>query len=161
MNNQDKRAMVAAVDERVARLYEAKPTLGKAIDLHEIASITNSHEREHERTRPDMMGGPGIRSAPGGSGIAGGPHLATPAESSREESRRFAKEVANWLRDRPERTSGDQLCVFAASRFLGMLRDEFKGPNANHIELREGEYAQMPVRELREHSAFREALPLT
>ena len=41
-----------------------------------------------------------------------------------------------------------------------MLRDEFKGPNADHIELREGEYAQMPVRELREHSAFRDALPL-
>ncbi len=153
-------ATVATVDERVARLYQVKPTMGKALDLTEVATLTNGHESEHERRRPDMMGGPGVRSAPGGSGIAGGPHLATPSETGKEESRRFAREVAAWLVDRPERTDGRTLNVFAASRFLGMLREELDESKANHIELRQGEFAQMPVNELRTHSALIGALSL-
>lgn len=158
--NESKRAIVATVDERVARLYEARPTQGKALDLKEVATLTNSHENQHERGRPDMMGGPGIRSAPGGSGIAGGPHLATPSETGKEESRRFAREVAAWLSDRPECADGQTLKVFAAARFLGMLRDEFEGAKANHIELKQGEFTQMPVSELRTHSALLGALSL-
>ena len=62
---QDKHAAIALVDQRVAKLISAKPTRGKALDLTEVATITNSHEDEHERSRPDMMAGPGKRSAPG------------------------------------------------------------------------------------------------
>ena len=159
MSKQEATAAIVTVDERVARLYLARPTLGKALDLQEVVSITNQHENEHERTRQDMMGGPGIRSAPGGSGIAGGPHLAAHTETSREESRRFAREVAEWLRERSERTDGTHLRVFAAARILGMLRDELQGSRTAHIELKEGEYAQMPLNELREHAAFRKSVP--
>ncbi len=158
--NQNKRIIVATVDERIARLYEARPTQGKALDLKEVATLTNGHENEHERGRPDMMGGPGVRSGPGGSGIAGGPHLATPNETGKEESRRFAREVAAWLTNRPERTDGQTLNVFAASRFLGMLRDELDMPKTDHIELKQGEFTQMPVNELRTHSALLGALSL-
>jgi protein required for attachment to host cells len=158
--NDSKRAVVATVDERVARLYEVRPTQGKALDLREVATLTNSHENEHERGRPDMMGGPGIRSAAGGSGVAGGPHLATPSETGKEESRRFAREVAGWLVDRPERAEGQTLNVFAAARFLGMLRDELDGSKTNHIELKQAELAQMPIHELRTHSALLGALSL-
>lgn len=159
MHKSEKRAVVATADERSARLLEVGPTLGKALDVRELAALHNGHEREHERSRPDMMPGPGIRSAPAGMGAAGGPHMAEPSDFEREEARRFAREVARWLEERPERTRGDRLVVFSAPRFLGMLREAINGAGGKHLELREGELAQMPLQELREHAALREAVP--
>lgn len=157
---QDKHAAIALVDQRVAKLISAKPTRGKALDLTEVATITNSHEDEHERSRPDMMAGPGKRSAPGGTGVVGGPHMVQDKGAEAEEDRRFAREVASWLTDRPERTTGDRLRVFASRKFLGLLREQLDPARAAHIELHDGEYAQMPTNELRTHSTLRDALPL-
>lgn len=155
-----KRAAIAVVDHRVARIYSAGPTRGKALDLAEVDTLTNGHENEHQRTRPDMMPGPGKRSGPAGSGMVGAPHMVNDNAAGAEEDRRFAREVAAWLAARPERTGGDRLQVFASKRFLGKLRDELDGPNASHVELKDGEFAQMPESELRTHSALRQALSL-
>ncbi|MFI4917464.1 MAG: host attachment protein [Phycisphaerales bacterium JB060] len=161
MTQSTKSAAVALVDQRVARVLIARPTQGKALDLTEAASISNQHENEHQRNRPDMLGGPGKRGAEAGTGVVGGPHMVNDTQGTEaEEDRRFAREVAAWLAGRPERTNGDRLQVFASKRFLGMLRDQLDGNNASHIELNDGEYAQMPASELRTHSALREALPL-
>lgn len=154
-----KRAAIAVVDHRVARVYSAGPTQGKALDLTQLDTLENGHENEHQRSRPDMMPGPGKRAGPAGSGVVGAPHMVNDNAAAAEEDRRFAREAAAWLAARPERTKGDRLRVFASKRFLGRLRDELDGSNASHIELKDGEYAQMPERELRTHSAFREALP--
>lgn len=154
-------AAIALVDQRIARILIARPTQGKALDLTEAASITNAHEHEHERTRPDMLSGPGKRSGPVGSGAAGAPHMVNDNHGTeREEDRRFAREVAAWLAGRSERTDGDRLQVFVSRRFLGMLRDQLDQNNASHVELKDGAFAQMPDSELRTHSALREALPL-
>ena len=159
-NTTTKRAAIAVVDHRIARVYSAGPTQGKALDLAEVDTLANGHENEHERTRPDMMPGPGKRSGPAGSGVVGAPHMVNDDTAEAEEDRRFAREVAQWLTARPERTEGDRLRVFASKRFLGILRNELDGPNASHVELKNGEFAQMPESELRTHTAIREALPL-
>jgi len=151
---------IALVDNRVAKLLIAQPTQGSALDLREIASISNEHAGEHQRNRPDMAKGPGKRSAEGGSGVVGGPHMVNDAHGTEEEeTRRFAREVAAWLADRSERTDGQRLHVFASRNFLGELRKQLDGKNARHVELSDGEYAQMPQAELRTHSAIRDALP--
>lgn len=161
MTQPTKNAAVALVDQRVARVLIARPTQGKALNLTEAASISNQHENEHDRTRPDMLGGPGKRSAEGGTGVVGGPHMVNDTQGTEaEEDRRFAREVAAWLADRPERTDGDRLQVFAPKRFLGMLREQLDPHRTAHIDLKDGEFAQMPDSELRTHSALREALPL-
>ncbi|MEQ8317502.1 MAG: host attachment protein [Phycisphaerales bacterium] len=156
-----KSAAVVLADQRVARVLIARPTQGKALDLTEADSISNDHEGVHQRTRPDMLSGPGKRGAEAGSGVVGGPHTVNNSEDTQaEEDRRFAREVASWLADRPERTDGDRLQVFASRRFLGMLRDQLDPNKASHVELSDGEYAQMPDSELRTHAALRRALPL-
>ena len=161
MTQPTKNAAVALVDQRVARVLIARPTQGKALDLTEAASISNQHENEHQRNRPDMLGGPGKRGAEAGTGVVGGPHMVNDTQGTEtEEDRRFAREVAAWLADRPERTKGDRLQVFAAKRFLGMLREQLDPHRTAHIELKEGEFAQMPDNELRTHSALRNVLPL-
>ncbi|MEQ9095570.1 MAG: host attachment protein [Phycisphaerales bacterium] len=160
MPSSDKSAAVAVVDQRVAKLLIARPTMGKAIDLTETASITNGHDDEHERTRPDMLSGPGKRGAEAGTGVVGGPHMVNDTQGTEaEEDRRFAREVAAWLAGRSERTDGQRLKVFASRRFLGMLRDQLDPNNTGHIELKDGEFAQMPHAELRTHAALRTALP--
>jgi protein required for attachment to host cells len=156
----DTYAAIALVDQRVAKMFQARPTQGKALDLTEVAMITNGHENEHERSRPDMMSGPGKRSAQGGTGVVGGPHMVQDRGAEAEEDRRFAREVAAWLASRPERTKGDRLQVFAPRRFMGLLREQLDESKTRHIDLKDGEYAQMPTNELRTHSALREALPL-
>lgn len=150
--------MLVTVDERIARLYEAKPRRDKAVDLREVQTLQNRHENEHERGRPDMMAGPGKRSAAAGLGADGGPHFVNVADSGEEESRRFAREVARWLAEQAEHANGGRLVVFSAARFLGLLRDEVKAPLATRIEYKAIELAQMPISELREHRALREAL---
>lgn len=146
---------IVTADSRVARLYAARPTPGGSVQLRQIDSIRNEHEEEHERRRPDMLEGPGRRNAPAGLG-PGVPHFASPRETEEEEEemRRFAREVAQWLGRVRRQAGGGGVTIFAASRFLGMLRKEL-GPDA---DLREAELAQMPEHELQDHRAIRDAV---
>lgn len=142
---------IVTADGRVARLYAATPTPGGSVQLRQVETISNEHEGEHERRRPDMLDGPGIRHAPAGL-VAGAPHFASPRGTEEEEMRRFAREVARWV---GRRLTDGGVTIFAASRLLGMLREEL-GAGA---DLREAELAQMPVSELQDHPAVRGAVP--
>lgn len=146
---------IVTVDERIARLYAGSPTPGGSVQLTQVDSIENRHEEEHQRGRPDMLPGPGHRNAQAGvpGAGSGAPHFATPRETGKEESRRFAREVKSWLGK--VRQDSDGVSIFAATRFLGLLRKEL----GDAADIREAELAQMPERELQDHPAIQRAVP--
>ncbi|MDX2116336.1 MAG: host attachment protein [Planctomycetota bacterium] len=139
-------------DERVARLFSCTRTPAGTPHVYEIASIQNGHEMEHERGRPDMLSGGARAPGAGGSPF---PHLAAWKDTEAEENRRFAREVSRWLTSESAERKFDRPRIFAASRFLGLLRKEMP----DGADLYEAELTRLQPGALAKHPAVKEAFP--
>lgn len=140
---------IVAADGRRASLYSCRLVPGGRFQALTSRHIENGHEGEHEHHRPSLLGrGPSASAAQ---------HFAGHGHSDEEEQRRFAREVANWLSNAAREFRMERVAVFAAPRFLGLLRTEM-GDLGGRADLHEGELARLEAGELAEHPAVRRAL---
>lgn len=140
-----KSRLLVLADTRVAKLFEIAPTPGGSARMTLLEEAHNQHEGEHERGRASILDGSTRLHRGRGAPDATPPHFADFGHTAEEEDKRFAREVRQWLaRKRAEH--GD-LSVLASSRLFGMLRQD----TPEGVRLEEGEFAQMPVKELSSH----------
>jgi hypothetical protein len=112
--------------------------------LEEQPALINLWEEDHERGRPSMLQrGPG--TAP--------PHEAGFGHEEEEEHRRFAHDVVKWLEKQTRRTGSEPLVVFAASRFLGLLRASLPESLARRVVTLDKELSGLTPAALAEHPA--------
>ena len=78
-------------------------------------------------------------------------------EACARAQRRFAREVADWLTHAVKELGVHHIGIFAASRFLGLLRQEL-GDLSKQADLHEGELTRLRPQELSTHPAIVHAL---
>ncbi|RZT36897.1 host attachment protein [Cupriavidus agavae] len=111
---------IVVADEAIARIVELDRREKVLKPVEEIAD-PDAHASEAELRR-DAQG----RRNPGGA--ASGPGTVTSSASedpSLQHAEVFAKKVADWLRQAHGQQRFEELTVFAAPRFLGLLRKAF------------------------------------
>jgi protein required for attachment to host cells len=148
---------LVTADGRQANLYFFKRTPGGELHIDHVRSLVNPHEREHERHRPSLLGGSERRGGMGHSSASAAPHSVSQGHGEEEEQRRFVLEVKSWLRQAEKELALHRLTLFAAPRFLGLLR-EHMGDRASISDLLEGELTKLTPQELSHHPAVRRAL---
>jgi protein required for attachment to host cells len=140
---------IAMVDERRARLFRCARTRRGTWRVEEREALRSVWEEDHERHRPAILGrGPATMP----------PHEAGWGHEAEEQSRRFAHEVGRWLRARVERVGADPLTVFAAPRFLGLLREQLPDEWRRGVRFIETELTRLRPHELAEHPVVVSAL---
>lgn len=158
-HNQPFQHWIATTDNRRAALLSCRGTPGGELALDRVRSLENSHEGEHSRGRPSMIGGSERAGSARASSGSAAPHFTSRGHEEEEEHRRFAREVAAWLDRSGAELKCERITVFAPARLLGMLRDLM----GHHPSLRakadlvEGELAQLQPTELAAHPAVRAA----
>lgn len=151
---------IVTADARAAHLYSCMRTPRGELRLDLVRSLENGHEGEHERHRPNLIGGGERRGALGRSSGNAAPHSVSPGHEVEEEHRRFVREVKGWLNHAERELNARHVTVFAAPRVLGMLREQIGTMNSN-AHLREGELTQLSPQELSVHPAVKKALDWT
>lgn len=143
-NHQGQRVVVA--DARQARLFDCGFDERDRLRLSETDAVSNDHKADRERDRPTLL----RRGAPNAP-----QHTSETGRTEEEEMRRFARELAGWIRRAAQ--GRDAVGVFAGPRLLGMLRREFSG-DGNKIDLREGDLTSFSEAELQDHPAMIETV---
>jgi protein required for attachment to host cells len=112
----DAQCHIAVCDERAATILRATLAPLDRVHLEEAASFRNRWVGFHDHGRPSLLGqGPSANAAQ---------HFADEHREPLEMRRRFAREVASWLRTAAAAAPAAHLPVFVAPRFLGALRAE-------------------------------------
>jgi protein required for attachment to host cells len=108
---------IVVADSSRARVFEV---LDRNEKLHEIDDLVNPEGRQGERDlRTDTRG----RFYGRGEQLQG--HTATPnTDPMTHESQLFAKTVANYLDQAHIEHRYERLCLIAAPKFLGLLREK-------------------------------------
>jgi len=140
--------VVVTADARQVVMYSVSRTESGRPHL-EVARRMVCRESPTEHHRPSALGrGPSANAAQ---------HFADESGVDAEDRRRFAREVADWLRDLVRAESSPRVELFAAPRFLGSLRAELSSA-PNRITLHEGELTRLDAGELAEHPAVKAVL---
>jgi protein required for attachment to host cells len=147
---------IVTCDERHAFLFccQRVPALrlpdgGRHWHVEQQKHLKNRWEHYHEEHRPFALGrGPTANAAQ---------HFASIGHEPEEEHRRFARQVADWLTQVMNELGVDRISIFAAPRFLGLLRQEL-GDLSKHVDLHEGELTRLQPHELSTHPAIVNAL---
>lgn len=154
---------LVVTDARTATMFRCRATSGGEWNLESVGSLTNSHEREHQRGRPSELSGQGL-----GAVSHGAPHMASPGHGEEEELHRFALEIAGdsaWLPRMIRDQKAERVHVFAPASFLGALRTVMAAKN-NHgggtltetTTFLEGELARLRPGQLATHPKVLAAL---
>jgi len=140
---------IVTADERQAHLYSCRKVAGRQWHLDRKRSLESRWEHYHEEHRPSALGrGPTANAAQ---------HFASIGHEPEEEHLRFARDVVEWLPRAMEEFGIDHIRLFAASRFLGLLRKEL-GALGAQVELHESELTRLQAHELATHAAIIQAL---
>jgi protein required for attachment to host cells len=139
----------ATADDKLARLFSCNSVHAGRRHVDEHDSLENPWLGQHERGRPSALGRGPTRNA--------AQHFASVGHGSEEERRRFAHDVASWLRQVAADRKLGRICIFAAPRMLGELRNEI-GPDGGIFSLHEAELTHLAPEELAEHPGVVEAL---
>lgn len=154
-----RRHWIVTTDSRRASLFSCEKTPGGELHLTQVRSIENTHEAEHERHRPDSMGGAERRGSMTSSGAAAAPHNVAQGHTEEEEHRRFAREVGAWLGGVAKEVGDGRVSIFAPARLLGLLRSEFPTVAGGAApDFREAELNHLRPGELALHPAVLEAV---
>lgn len=143
---------IVTADNRRAALFACRRLPGGGMHVEQLRTIENEHEGEHERHRPALLGGAERRGGRGHSSARAAPQSISLGHEVEEEQRRFAREVRDWLANASRELSLGRVNVFAAPRFLGLLRDQM-GDRNNTAVLHEGELTHLRPHELATHPA--------
>lgn len=106
-------------------------------------SVASPWEDDHEHHRPSVLGR--------GPQECAKQRYASFGHEREEEKRRFARDVRAWLSRLESELDARPAAIFAAPRFLGLLREELTGEAGEH--LREGELTSLRPSELAVHPA--------
>jgi len=140
---------IVTADERHTHLYSCQKVAGARWHIDQRKTLENRWENYHEHHRPYSLGrGPSANAAQ---------HFASLGHEVEEEHRRFAREVSDWLTHAIKEFGVEHISIFAASRFLGLLRQEL-GDLSKQADLHEGELTQLRSHELSTHPAIVNAL---
>lgn len=147
---------LVTADARRATLFSCQRLPGGGLHLEPQRTIENVHEAEHERHRPMLAGGAERRGSIARSGARAAPHTVATGRTAEEEDQRFAREVGGWLSTARRELALGTMTVFAAPRFLGLLREQpgFDGAEEMHA----AELSQLPAQELALHPAVLRAV---
>ena len=136
-------ARIAVCDARSASIFSAHLEWPARLHLDQLDRIESPWRDFHEHHRPSRLGmGPKANAAQ---------HFADEHHEPEEMSRRFARQVAEWIRTSARREP-PLLAVFAATRFLGDLRDAL-GARGGGPELFRGELCGLHASEVAAHPA--------
>jgi protein required for attachment to host cells len=143
------RHWIMTSDERCAILFLCQRVPPGHWHIEQRKSLENRWEHYHEAHRPSALGrGPSANAAQ---------HFASLGHEVEEEHRRFAREVSDWLTHAITEFGVEHISIFAASRFLGLLRQEL-GDLGTQADLLEGELTRLRPSELSIHPAVVNAL---
>ncbi len=126
-------------DSRLAILYSCAIDPDGRLRIERLGQLDNSHENQHERGRPAMLGR-GTPTAP--------QHLVSPGHEREETDRRFARELRIWLEPAAKEPRMGRLCVLAPPRLLGVLRREL---SADTVDLVDANLTHLSTHELESH----------
>jgi protein required for attachment to host cells len=152
-------------DDHGAALFSCRTTPRDTPHIDPVRSLTNTHNGEHERRRPSLLGGAERRGATGRSSASAAPHSVSFGHGAEEERRRFARDLGTWLAQAAREIGADRLIVFAPARLLGLLREEIEpagnvlGPG-RHVAYHPVELSRLHPGELAVHPAVLNALDL-
>lgn len=140
---------IVTSDERRAAMFSCRKVHGGRWHVEPHSSLENRWEDSHEHHRPSALGrGPSANAAQ---------HFASTGHADEEEHRRFAREVEAWLAHAIKALGLTLVSVFAAPRFLGLLREDH-AKLGGIVELHGGEFTRLRAQELAEHPAIRAVL---
>jgi protein required for attachment to host cells len=128
-------AWFALADSERCRLLCCRLTMQSKQHVDEYGALEKSVP-EHERDRPATQGGM--------------------THDIEEEERRFAGDIAGWLRKKATEHDMSRLVIFAPPRMLGVLRKTPFGPLTGHIEEIKGDLMGLNPDELADHPMVRE-----
>ncbi len=133
---------IAACDAGGATIFRATLAPLERLHLEESAHFHNRWVDFHEHGRPSRLGqGPTANAAQ---------HYADEHREPLELRRRFAKDLAAWLRDAARAAPSAHLPVFVAPRLLGALRTEL-ADDIDGIELFRAELHGLRAHEVAAH----------
>jgi hypothetical protein len=150
---------IVTTDSRHAKIYSWQRTPGGEVHIEELRAIRNEHEAEHERGRPSELG-ISHTGAPG----RGVPQGGAQGHTSEEEHRKFARELigrGGWLCRTIEELQAERVHLFAATRFLGLLREVMATQPGRgcgraieeHVEFHDADLTHLKPHELAVHPA--------
>ncbi|CAG0984442.1 hypothetical protein PHYC_01946 [Phycisphaerales bacterium] len=145
-------AWIAAVDRRRGTLFECTRTSGGEWHVAQRREVSNLWESCPPRERLGAVGR--------GSGASAVRHVADATHEAEEIDLRFARTLANWLRDATPETGGDRVTVFAPPKFVAKVRDAVRETGLEY-DVRERELTHLHPSELSEHPAVVELLETT
>jgi protein required for attachment to host cells len=132
-------------DGRRATLYWCEPTPGGNLHVEARGTLENEEAGNREHHRPSVLGrGPTLNAAQ---------RPASFGHDDEEYARRFARRVPAWLGREVREGKMERVVVFAAPRFLGLLRGEVGNGLRGVAELEEAELTRLRAHELAEHPA--------
>lgn len=135
---------IVTADARQATLYACQMAPDGHWHLAQQKTLENQWENYHEHHRPSALGrGPSTNAAQ---------HFASSGHESEEEHRRFARQVGSWLTRAVDELGAEHVSIFAATRFLGLLREEL-GALSLHMDLHAVELTRLAPTELLSHPA--------
>ena len=134
---------VVVADQSKARIFTVADSRGELIDVGELKHPVARHlEQALTSDRP----GRSFDSKGKGRHAMG-----STVEPARQESIRFAKQVADHLQAAHNKGRFDRLLLVAGPSLLGLLRDNFKTSSGLAISEIEKNLGQYDAREIRKH----------
>jgi protein required for attachment to host cells len=140
-----RKTWIFIVDHGRGRLLSGSPAPRGRFRLVQRDAIENTWE-EHQHGRPSPRAG------------REGHTYASRGHEDEEMTKRFAREVAEWLEERVRQLDIDRLDLFAPPRFLGALRQAWRPRLAVHVEAHEGDLGYLGPGDLVHHRSIADLL---
>lgn len=148
---------VVTADARHATLFGCHRRADHSLALEQVSAIENPHEAEHERHRPNLLGGAERKGALARSAAHAAPHSVAEGHAAEEEQRRFAREIGKWLRTTVPQPPNEPVILFAPPRYVQLLREQLVDwePPA---DIRTGNLAHLQTHDLAAHPLVLDAV---
>ena len=149
---------IVTADERLATLHSCNtvksggPVPGSRWDIEPVKSFEGQFGHFHDQ--PHHNHANTLGHAATGNTVQ---HQTAHGRDDAEEHRHFARDVSAWLTNAVKELDIECVHVFAARRFLGLLR-EIMGDLYGHVILHEGEFTRLTPHKLAEHPAIKSLL---
>src|SRR4051812_44007860 len=104
--------LIAAADERIARLFVCEREPAGRLTVKEVAALTNSNAGGHSHHSTHFPTGK-VRSGQHGGPARAAANLGSATHEAEENRHRFAKDVATWLQSEATRHEATEMAVFA------------------------------------------------
>jgi hypothetical protein len=147
MRNEAKALPFAICDARTASIYEGTLVPGDRVHIERVDRLISPWLAFHDHGRPSLLAmGPTANARQ---------WFADEHREPLELERRFAKDVAHWLKQHARIANGGMLTAFVAPHFLGALRGEIDGTR-DGIALQRAALCGMRPHQIAAHRGVRE-----